>query len=181
MSRAHDDNALRQRTPAVVDGVNPYERPAVSEQFARMVEAGRERVVARLQQPVGGDRTTHDVALVEELSEGRRLLDKFRVTCGSPDGFSAAQRAALDALAYRVVPGAGDAVLFALIDHAAYDRRVLCCDLSPVQVALLATLYLVGSALLWHAAVESGGAGPLVNDDALDPLERPWYAALLDW
>ena len=174
-ARRRVKQAVSADAPELVDGVNLYERAAPSAQFESMVEAGRDALVAKLQRPVRDKRGANDVVLVEEVSEGARQLDKFRVTSRSPDGFTHDERAALDKLVYRVLPGASATVLFALVDQARYDTRVCCCDLVPLQVAMIVLIYTTALAALIRFVMPLDWTAAALGPDTLDN----WYETLV--
>jgi hypothetical protein len=164
MTRSRADSTggtLRHRgAPELVecDGVNLYERAAPSAAHEAMLVGGRERIAQQLARPIASDagrRPANRVVWLEELSEGTRTLDKFRVTSESPDGFTHAERSALERLAHRTIRGASDTVVFVLVDHQRYDTRLcVCCDLSLGQIVLLALLYAASVALGFYVACE---------------------------
>lgn len=155
MTRSRSDSVgVRRRTAAVAvpearDGVNLYERAAPSAQYESMIDASRDRTMERLATSPRGGAAAHKVVWLEELSEGVRQFDKFRITSQSPDGFTHEERQALEKIAYRLLPGSGHTVLFALVDQTQYDTRVCGCDLMPAQVLLVMVLYALSFALIY--------------------------------
>lgn len=172
MTRTRSNSVgVRRRTAATAtvsnEGVNLYERAAPSAQFESMIEANRDEFIAKLERPLASKRTINQVVWVEELSEGARQFDKFRITSDSPDGFTHAERVALEKLVYRLLPSASPTVFFALVDQARYDTRVCGCDLVRAQLCLIVLLYVVSLALLGYL-----GSGVLEDRNA------DWYSAL---
>lgn len=147
-TRSKSPAAIRHRVSAVEaavtttladEGFDAYDRVAVSAQHEEMIHESRAEMEQTLEDKLeaGGSKVT--VKFVEEMAEGRKVYDKFRVMSTAAAGLRESQIEQLRRLSDRIVPMAGsNAVLFALVDHERYEKRPLrCCDLTWSQLASL--------------------------------------------
>jgi hypothetical protein len=140
-----------QHNDTVEDGINPYDRPVISAQHDSMIVEQRQLKLNELQRklnPSGGAGVA--VTFVEEMTEGKRFFDKFRIICTGGAGLRSQQHKLIESLVDQILPLNGStSILFVLVDHRRYDTRPLRgFDLSNKQIILLLLLVCVASCFI---------------------------------
>lgn len=139
-------------TAARNDGVNLYAAPPVSSEYDTMLKEGREQATLVLENPTRAANRRHGVVFMETVAEGETMLDKFRVQCESPSGFTSDEEAALAKYAGRAFErGSNARIVFIFVSHEHYDKRLFGFEMSrsswisALLIVLLVALLLLGA------------------------------------
>lgn len=150
-TRSKTPNGLRHRS---IEGVNPYEPVVTSLHFEDIIRNGRSAIVKRIVQATSRNGRESTVLFVDEIVEGRRVLDKFRLCCITNNGAQIDTEGALASIKpYRIERLDGANYWHVYIDQRAYDTRACCgmIDLTWSHFFVLCGLTVFGASLVLYA------------------------------
>lgn len=153
-SRSKTPDGVRQRTSLLPQGVNPYEPIVTSANRAEILHEGRAKVSKKIVKATSRSGRESTVLFVDEVVEGRRVLDKFRLCCiAGNDDVSGIEAALASVNPYRVQRMDGANYYMIYIEQRSYDTRACCgaFDLTWSHFFGLCALLSLGGVLVLFA------------------------------